>query len=969
MEDIQPPLVVAIEPEQSKADHLLLASRGIGATSSEREGSHTRHSPLRGLAMTIVTDPSELAQFTSNPPSLILLHATLGERGWSYEQFFPELKELDFLSRTVLHTNRLETQALKRLNDKVRTKGLRALMLRPLDWRSIEAWAYGDEGAHVSFAQTPGHVRHAHSSLESFADMLSPAIMVLRVVANHEPTVLHSNKSAKSVAGGKLERSDLRRLQLLQSDLIEDAKRAAPTRRARRLDWDSRRGQWVECRLHALDSNHYWYTRDWRNDDAVEEEFASFEDEPYFLARFDRLCNYLAERWGFSRVRLYQLDRAPDGYVRFTDANAESRRDAMPTFEVLAECETSIKWMVVPRSQSGGGLAGWQKSGALVSAGSWWQQSYPWESHVYASPNLAHARSQIRLNDSNQRPILHLEEVAYGAATEPGGAGTSCAPGGRAAVEWGTATHRLTAVIPAIEPLPGGDGTAPEVSPLLYAMLVLDRRHDHLLSTDSLTSKEERERVVLAARAEQVSVPLDDEAKSAFEQGPFRRIGLLLGRWLVDDHERRVRKWHGEISQAIFATFGSMVGGGGMAAMSALCEQLRYRWTGLWMHERRRVGLSSDPTQTPILNWFFAVQRSDTEIELPAGSGALWERYVREAAILSLEEPLRSLLSDRFDPWTIHVVQDHPAEFDRQRRALESSYVPFADDLDQVKSWVAVRLPTPSGFDRAAMILHFGHAPNSLWSTALHLVLLAAQRLYPPFMLAASETHERSQWAAAVVHEIKTEALLIRDGLELLGEHSHDRAAPANSPVADLSLLSDVDGIVELCKDYLRSLDERFEVPDPREMEAGPLNLALAVQKMTATWATRYPTTKFVPVVDVGDLLVQAPALLRRVVRVLLHNAFRHGETWVKLEATRVGDRLRVFVANDAGESAIRQLAALDMHGADSRRAGFVRLRVGLRSAVLLAHSAGGGLKRAVEPAAAGGQLATVCFTLEWPIR
>jgi len=500
-------------------------------------------------------------------------------------------------------------------------------------------------------------------------------------------------------------------------------------------------------------------------------------------------------------------------------------------------------------------------------------------------------------------------------------------------------------------------------------MLVLDRRHDHLLSTDSLTSKEERERVVLAARAEQVSVPLDDEAKSAFEQGPYRRIGLLLGRWLVDDHERRVRKWHGEISQAIFATFGSMVGGGGMAAMSALCEQLRYRWTGLWMHERRRVGLSSDANHTPILNWFFAVQRSDTEIELPAGSGTLWERYVREAAILSLEEPLRSLLSDRFGPWTIHVVQDHPAEFGRQRRALESSYVPFADDLDQVRSWVAVRLPTPSGFDRAAMILHFGHAPNSLWSTALHLVLLAAQRLYPPFMLAASETHERSQWAAAVVHEIKTEALLIRDGLEHLGEHPHDQAARAKPPGVDLSLLSDVEGIIELCKDYLSSLDERFEVPDPREMEAGPLNLALAVQKMTATWATRYPTTKFVPVVDVGELLVQAPALLRRVVRVLLHNAFRHGETWVKLEATRVGDRLRVFVSNDAGESAIRQLAALDMHGADSRRAGFVRLRVGLRSAVLLAHSAGGGLKRAVEPAAAGGQLATVCFTLEWPIR
>ena len=100
---------------------------------------------------------------------------------------------------------------------------------------------------------------------------------------------------------------------------------------------------------------------------------------------------------------------------------------------------------------------------------------------------------------------------------------------------------------------------------------------------------------------------------------------------------------------------------------------------------------------------------------------------------------------------------------------------------------------------------------------------------------------------------------------------------------------------------------------------------------------------------------------------MMLHNAFRHGESWVVADARMENSDLRITVSNDAEAGAVEQLRSLDMHGNSARRASFVRMRVGLRSAALLAQSVGGWLEQHPVTASSEDGVFKVAFTLRWP--
>ena len=941
--------VLAIEPESAKADHLRLAIEPFEAKNS-----------LTPLRLTILTTVAELElRPTTAPPALILLHATMNDRGWSYESFLAVLKARNWTTRTVLHTgDDVHAPAAQRLRDSRDKSGALALFARPLPWDRLESWAR-DEGA-MKDARSAAATTPAVNDREigKLANLLAPGVMVLhQAPVSGDWTVLWGNDAARSVNGGQLTDSDVRRLDLLSADLTADSAKAIPTRRARRLDWDRTRAGWVECRLHALDKGRYWYTRDWRDGEAVDEEFAHFEERPYFITRFGRLCDYLAERWGFSRIRLYQIDQAPEGLVRFGQPPDEDARHELPQLVVVGDSHAVIPWLVVPRAQSGGGLSKTEDLGAEAALRNWWLHRYTWAASVDASPASAEARKRIELGGVGLKPVLLLEEAQ-----------APCAPESVPVVDWGPAKqHRLFAVLPYVS----GRPAAQAVPSSLHTLLVMDRRHDHLSDLASaLTDDRERKRIQSAARAGHLSLKLTEEAKEAFEHGPFARIAPLVGRWLMADHERRVAKWHQDVTQAILSNFGRHNAGGGMQAIAGLCADLKERWPTLWEHERGHVCMGSEPSDSPILNWFFAVQRSDRHIEVPAGAGKVWERYCREAQVLPFDEPLRTLLADELPAWTMHVIQDRSASLRARRQPLAEEYRPFEEDLSPVRCWVAIKLPRQLGFDRAAMVVHFGQQGYPLHATVLHLLVIAAQRLYPPFLLAQTEAHERSQWAAAVVHELKTEALLLQGGLHRLAKTLDTK----RDPHADLGRLDgSLETMLSLCHDYLRNLDDRFEAPDARELEPADLSFDLLVERTIAPWRDRYPDVKLDVQSSIQVIRVVAPTLLRNVLRVLLHNAFRHGQSWVRLEAAIEGVWLRVKVSNDADSDTVAQLQSIEMHGENAKRAGFVRLRVGLRSARALAREVEGQIDapKILEQPAMTGDAGTheVEFGLKWPLE
>jgi hypothetical protein len=140
---------------------------------------------------------------------------------------------------------------------------------------------------------------------------------------------------------------------------------------------------------------------------------------------------------------------------------------------------------------------------------------------------------------------------------------------------------------------------------------------------------------------------------------------------------------------------------------------------------------------------------------------------------------------------------------------------------------------------KSAMIVHFGGDPNRAWASIIHLLVSTAQRLFPTFMLALSEEHERAHWAAAVVHEMKTDALLMREDLVKAQKLFSEGQISALQGVWP-RVLDQADSMVNLSQDFLSTLDERYETPDVHAMDPATIDPYEQLCHALAPWRARF---------------------------------------------------------------------------------------------------------------------------------
>ncbi len=928
--------VLAIDRDNDVAEQL----RFIGRTSQP---------PWDAEGITDTAEFADLLACRRQPPKLVLLHASKDYTGWSYEAFLDRLVELGWQHCTVLLTGFTDSDTRQRVEAKRANHGLMGVMQAPLDVERIAAWVRGE------WESGKGSTK-PQNDLTDFANLLSSSVMVLRYAAGSDfAQVVYANISATEINAGELAQADLRRLRLLRNDLARDAQDIKPTRRARLLDWDVDQQRWVECRLHALDDHHVWYTRDWRNDEAVDEEFAAFDSVPDLCGRFDRLCDYLSERWGFTRVRLYQVEPLPSGQALFVASGGE-KREELPRLQ-----QPTDRHEVIPRLQSGGGLVAGAGQDPLAH---WWRHHHPWSTFVNASASVQEGRSQLVLSSPTAKH--QLEDIPPEA---------KCEPAGDATVGFGTAGMRLIALLPIGDSDASQESTSP---PALHALLALDRRIDHILSDfeSAAPTDAEKDRMQLAARGGQFSHPLDEPTAESFAQGPMHHIARRLSSWLLDDHEDRVSRWHRVISEAIETHLTAMARSGGMSAISALCEALRSQWFSLWKTERQRANLGDQdaPDHRPVLNWLFVTQRDASQVDVPAGAGALFHHYAEHGGALPLVGPLRQLFDPNTVAWTLYVEQEHDAWWREHGDDLARKWPSRGwsatqkqqalNELREVKTWVGIRLPRAAGFSTAVMVVHLGGKPNQAWVSVLHLLVQAAKRLYPPFLLAQSERLERIAWSAAVMHEMKTETATLNTEFEALEKELKDKDDPLL-----VSMRATVQSVNDLAVDYLRNLDESYEQPRQNELRAETVNVDETLHRALAPFAVTHSAVNLQQAdFNAGTRTLKAPALWRRVVRVLLHNAFRYGDRRVWLAARCEGEELLVSVQNDARHDAVEELKTLNLQEIRTGRAAYLRLRVGLRSAHILARDAEASLEGPKFETTAQGS-ATVAFELRWPLQ
>lgn len=910
---------------------------------------------------TAVADSLDAVDRVQPEPQLVLLHPG-DDRQWRVKDMLALIGARGWSSKTVLVTNAQTPIHVAEL-EKLRTQhGLRALLPRPLDMALISRWlhetappAAADRKLFDLKPSPPPSEAQSHPGIAIHVDLLTPAVLVFSVSPeNQVPRVQWANKSAKQVNGGQLVRADYRRLALLHALLGEDGKRAQPSRRAKCLDWDVDRGHWVECRLHTLADNQlFWYTRDWRADQAAEEEFAAFEAAADLPSRFALLTDYLAKRWTITRVRLYQVIRLPDGLGRIDDSNEHLHHDPVEMLD--GRGDEAMPWMVVPRLQSGSGWPESQLERALNGAAAWWSHVFPWsqlEQRGDRQPRPGEGwRNPSSPASTDNTP--ELEEVQG-----------DCAPSEVKTVAWGDSTkHRLMDVFPC-ERMKQANGTD---TVLISAMLALDRRHDHVLreGDDALTiPTAERPRFTAAATSGRLGEALDEEEVQALAGGTLPAVRDLIARWLVQDHEDRARRWHKVLSRHILSGISTLAGSGGMAALSKVCSELILQWPDLWKSEMDQVQLPNENRAT-VRNWFFATEFDEKHIEVPAGAGPIWDVYQRVGQPLSKSSLVQRLWHDDLPDWVFLTVQDYPEWQGRNTVATPPKHESAVrDELAKVKTWVGIRLPQQQGFPRAMMVVHISDATCAAWSTVLHLLVTAAHRLYPPFMLALADEHERSAWAASVVHELKTSAATMHQALK----QSKSLAA---SSLNFTRLIDIAHGIENLSRDYLSFLDPKYALFDANDLPAGNVAVKDQLHHALKPWTDRYPTRQCVldtsALDDRNEQQVAAHHLWRRVIRVLLHNAFRHGKGTVSVRLDIRDHHLVLEVMNQAGPDAVAQLIAAHSALRGPISAPFATVRVGMRAARLLCRAAKAALDYAIECPESGEQC-QVLHCLSWPL-
>ena len=622
---------------------------------------------------------------------------------------------------------------------------------------------------------------------------------------------------------------------------------------ARRLDWDGERQRFLESRMfQAPDLHALWVARDWRapGDHPHDHELLDLERNPTREKWLNGVATLLAQRYAISRFRVYKIAQLP------TDEPLEPSPSPGP--------------LVIPLYQSGGGFRdgpdAWRNSGFIAKDNDVMQAALRPDFHPQPE----------RVNDES--PNIGCDQICY-----------------------------------------GKDGTTRVVFPVTHdnnviAVFAFDRRLDHI---NSLADAERT--VVDTARrmASDEAGPLSDE-QWRLMRGLVEDIGRRLATRLHDGETQRRHNWHEAITLAMRETFAEQTGSPEMTydGLSRVCEALLAAWRaegnpGGTKISGRILGTTpwSEGRRPPLDAWYIAVVTGPGHWYPIAGAGGRYQA-LRRFGEHPLTDPHRRALD--YPAWDPVAVQDFAGWL---KRTTEIPYPGLDPSVDgQIGGWAAVPMQV-DGDVNALMVVHSPHA-HYFTTFRLRLLKQAAQRLLPLLAAARRETCARSAFTAAVMHEVKNDAHAARLALEEIKQSP--RSPP--DPSALERLTHYMDGLEALGQDSLDVFQlGRADRIDDRARQEDTLHYRLSdlIEYIISGWEPLYRWTKLK--VEMPDDLcerqidVEHGIAFRRVVRVLMHNAFRHGREWVtvgvEIEEPRSGnDRARLVLT--VSNRAFREVAA-----------------------------------------------------------
>nr|VFK29360.1 MAG: Response regulator receiver domain-containing protein [Candidatus Kentron sp. MB]VFK74762.1 MAG: Response regulator receiver domain-containing protein [Candidatus Kentron sp. MB] len=698
----------------------------------------------------------------------------------------------------------------------------------------------------------------------------------------------------------------------LQVELDDETK--AKRNIVRRLDWDGKRERFLESKLYRINNDFYVLERDWRdqNEQLYDHAFLNLEDGKD-LALDDWLqavARLLAQRYAISRFRVYKIS-------------------PLPYTEGLESTQTPL---VEPKFQTGGGIEpeveSWLRGGFEP-------RQIP---HIEKARHPGYKPAPMFVDDKEDTGVdKSLARVRYG--------------------ETGT-SHVLFPVRTV-----GG----------IVALLALDRRLDHVRELQGF----DREVVQLAMR-----MASDDAGALSHEQWPLMRgliedIGRRVGIWLREDEERRIANWHTSISNVLINTFAATVNSPEMTYEGI--SQVFILLARVW-NEEKISGIIQGSTPfseqskkgAPISDWYLVLIIDDAHWQAVAGWGEAYETYRQQEEQMSGPPP--RLVADQ-EAWKALMIQDFQSWSRKARGVSHNDTNGDGETGKAIGSWLAVPMQA-EGRIRAAMVVH---SPHAHYFTAFHTRLMedAARGLLPLLAAAMRETRARSAFTAAVMHEIKNDshaALMLLDQ----AQGGDDQAVCAESLIEMRHHLESLNDLGEDTLDVFQIGRSRYIQKwrhDDRDMLTTPGEL---IKNAILGWHILYEDTKL----DVQlpedlaarKIRVSRTLAFKRVLRVLLHNAFRHGFDWVHVgvelqDGVDVAGELKLTIRNGAYDDVISNLnrtfgSATDNPGASP----LIRGRLGLAVARQLTLEARGALSK-LQYEQQNEDEGEATIILSWPIR
>ena len=583
--------------------------------------------------------------------------------------------------------------------------------------------------------------------------------------------------------------------------------------------------------------------------------------------------------------------------------------------------------LVIPYFQSGGGFEPneevWYGTGFLVNK----------NIHTEKALRIDYKSQPEAVNDAN--PNTGCESIRFGEKN----------------------TYRV------LFPVRGQDGR-------VSALFALDRRFDHAGTLAGF----DREVVETAKR-----MASDDAGALSSEQwslmkGLIQDLGERLAVRLTIQENDRTRDWHKTISKILKSTLAEAGRSPEMIydGLSRVCAGLAEKWNekDISGHVMGTTPWPKSNRSFPISAWYIGLMTDETHWQAVAGWGAAYEAC-RQYGKYELTEPHKTAKTT--SPWKAAVVQDFQKW--TQREANHSYHFMTADQFTPISAWLAVPIQV-DGSVRALMVVHSPHA-HYFTTFRANLMENTAEQLLSLLAAAQRETRARSMFAASVMHEVKNDshtALMILDHIQR--ETSYTAWATSLAEIRHY-----LEGLNTLGQDTLDlfQLGRGDHIPDKQEPEKDLfISLDNLIKSATLGWRTLYEDTaldiQMPKTFFARKVLIKRRLAFKRVLRVLLHNAFRHGRQRVSVQVTlesREAGRenyLNITVINLADEQSIKNLTEkLNPVIGGLGSSPFIRGRLGLAVAHQLATEAGGFLSD-LKPLKTDSDSIEAIISLTWPI-